>query len=399
MPYNFDELIDRGPNSKTYSMKWQGYENRFPEYEIDVPNMLPMWVADMDFRCPDEVKAAICARAEHAIYGYASEDANHEYRKAAIGWFARRYGWNNCKAEWMLFSPGVVPAINTSIQAFTKEGEGVIIQPPVYYPFAAAVHNNNRTLVNNPLKEVEGHYEIDFENLESVAREPSNKLIVLCNPHNPVGRVWSREELYRVCKICHENHVIVFCDEIHGDLVMPGHKLCPAGSMEEFHDKMILAHSASKTFNLAGLAAALITVPDERLRQRLAQRMFANRLPSGNTFGPIAGAAAYRYGDAYADELIKYIEANVEYADAYLKKHLPYISIVRPEGTYMVWVDFRRLNMDEEALYHTILEKAKIAGDLGKWFGAGGEKFLRLNFACPRSRIDELLGRLRSVFQ
>ncbi len=393
MAYNFDEIIDRSSKSNTFSLKWQGYESRFPGFNIDTDKTLSMWVADMDFRAPQEVIDVLVKRAEHGIYGYSAAETNHEFRKAAAGWFDRRYGWK-CKTQWMLFTPGVVPAINNIIQEFTKEGDGVIIQPPVYYPFTSGIVDNHRTVVNNQLKEIDSHYEIDFENLEMLAKDPQNKMIIISNPHNPVGRVWTREELYRVCKICYDNDVIIFSDEVHADLIMKGYKLFPVGCLEEFHDKMILAHAPSKTFNLAGLLASLITIPNTELRTRMSKRLRANCLPDNNTFGPIGGAAAYNHGDEYADALITYIEANVDYAIEYFKKNLPTVKIIKPEGTYLLWIDFRDTGLTEQEIYRTIVEKAKVAGDLGEWFGLGGAGFMRFNFACPRGLVIEALERI-----
>lgn len=398
MPYSFDEIIDRGPASCTFSAKWQGYEDLFAGYHIDLCDTLPMWVADMDFRCPPEVVDAVVKRARHGIYGYTSEDSVDAFREAASGWFERRYGWK-CRTEWMLFSPGVVPAVSNAIQEFTKEGDGVIIQPPVYYPFAAGIVNNGRRVVNNRLKENQGHYEIDYEDLERLARLPENKMIVLSNPHNPVGRVWTKNEMHRVFQICRENHVMVFSDEIHGDLILKGHKLFATGLMEEFHDGVILAHAASKTFNLAGLSASLITIPDRENRERMARRMAANCLPRGSIFGSVAGAAAYIYGDKYVDEVVGYIEANIDYAMDYMKKELPAVKIIKPEGTYLVWIDFRGTGLGKKEIYRTILEEAKVAGDLGEWFGPGGEGFMRFNFACPRVYITDMLQRMTRVFK
>ena len=392
--YDFDKVIDRGPGSGTFSFKWQGYEGRFPGFDIDVPNALSMWVADMDFETIPEVKEAIIQRAEHGIFGYTSEDSNDAFRDAAMRWFARRYGWTNCRREWMLFSPGVVPAINNAVQAFTDEGDGVIIQSPVYYPFEAAVANTRRMVRNNQLIERDGRYEMDYDQLEALAVDPAAKMIVLSSPHNPVGRVWSREELERAFEICARNDVLVFCDEIHADLIMPGQSMFAAGILEKHHDRLILAHAASKSFNLAGLTTSLITVPNPELRGRLAKKMSENRLPQGNVFGPIAGAAAYDNGDDYIDELVRYIHGNVCFAQEWLAEHLPKAKIVPLEGTYLVWIDFRGIGLPEEELYHLVIEKAKVIGDLGRWFGPGGEGFMRFNFACPRKRIEEFLVRL-----
>lgn len=396
--YNFDEIIDRGMKSETFSIKWQGYEGRFPGFNIDTERTISMWVADMDFRAPQEVIDAVVKRAQHGIYGYSAQDANDEFSKAAVSWFDRRYDWK-CQADWMLFTPGVVPAINNAIQEFTNEGDGVIIQPPVYYPFAAGIFNNRRRVVNNQLQETDNGYRIDYDNLETLAKDPQNKMIIISNPHNPVGRVWSRDELYRVVRICYDHHVLVFSDEVHGDLIMKGLKLFPVGCLEEFHDGMILAHAPSKTFNLAGLTASLITVPNPELRTRLLRRLTANSMPAGNTFGPIAGAAAYKFGDKYADALVNYIEGNVDFAIEYLKENLPAVKMIKPEGTYLIWCDFRDTGLPEQEIYRLVLEKAKVAGDLGSWFGPGGAGFMRFNFACPRDKIKEALERIAKAFE
>ena len=396
MKYDFDKIIDRSPESGTFSFKWQGYENRFPGFEIDSPNVISMWVADMDFETIPEVKEAIVRRAEHGIYGYVSEDCNDAFRDAAIRWFARRYGWAGCRKEWMLFSPGVVPAIFNAVQAFTDEGDGVIIQSPVYYPFEAAIADTRRTVVNNQLIERSGRYEMNYDELEVLAADPANKMIVLSSPHNPVGRVWSRDELERAFQICAKNDVLVFCDEIHADIIMPGHCMFTAGILDGYHDSLVLAHAASKSFNLAGLTTSLITVPNPDLRKRLEKKMSENRLPQGNTFGPIAGAAAYNNGDDYIDELVRYIDGNVHFAQEWLVEHLPQAKIIPLEGTYLVWMDFRDFGLPEEDLYHLVIEQAKVVGDLGRWFGPGGEGFMRFNFACPRTRIEDFLVRLAS---
>jgi len=391
----FDKIIDRGENSGTYSAKWQGFEARFPGY--DVKGALPMWVADMDFMCPPEVIDVVVKRAQHGIYGYTSEAVVDAFKRAAAGWFERRYNWKT-KTEWMLCTPGVVPVINASIQEFTDPGDGVIIQPPVYYPFAAGINNNGRIVKNNSLIERDGFYEIDFEDLEKLAKDLKTKLIILSNPHNPVGRVWTKEELYKICKICHDNHVLLFSDEIHGDLIMKGHTHIASGILgDEIKNNLIAAYAPSKTFNLAGLGASIIVVPNKEIRERLAKRILANRLPTSNVFGPIAGEAAYLYGDKYVDELMAYIEDNIDYAITYAQEHLGGVHIIKPEGTYLVWIDFRGTGMTGEEINSFILEKVKIAADLGNWFGQEGDGFARFNFACPRSIVTKALEQIKAA--
>ncbi len=395
MKYNFDEIIDR---RGTYSSKWERYSGRFSGYKINEEKALSMWVADMDFRCMPEIIEALHERVEHGIFGYSSESVNDEFRKAACQWFKRRYRWI-CQPEWMLFSMGVVTAINNVIQEFTEAGEGVIIQPPVYYPFIHGPRNNGRKLILNRLKENNGHYEMDFENLETLAEDPHNKLLILCSPHNPAGRVWTEEELRKLLEICKKHGVIVFCDEIHGDLIMPDCRFTTCGIFEEYHDILILAHSPSKTFNLAGLTSALLTVPNDGFRERLAHRLYdINRIPTTQNLGPVAGTAAYRYGDDFADQVMEYVRGNVEYAREYLAKNLPQIKIGPHEGTYLIWFDFRDTGLSDEEIARKILEEAGVIGDLGSWFGEGGSGHMRFNYACPRAYVEEQMKRLSRTF-
>ncbi len=395
--FNFDKVISRDANSGSYSIKWQGFEDRFPGY--DVRGTLGMWIADMDFLCPPEVITAVKKRAEHGIYGYLSPEAVEAFKKAAAGWFERRYSYQ-VPTEWMLFISGVVPSINAAILEFTEPGDGVIIQNPVYYPFSDSILNCGRIIIDNKLMENNGFYSMDFEGLEPLAKNPDNKLMVLCNPHNPVGRVWTEDELYQAAKICLDNDVLLFSDEIHADLIMKGYKFVSAGTLaEEITKNLIISFAPSKTFNIAGLAASLIIIPNKEIRERLAKRMLINNYPDPNVFAPIAGEAAYLYGDNYVDELVEYVEENFDYVIEYLKENLPDIRMKKPEGTYLGWVDFRQTGLSKSEIYSIVLEKAKIAVDLGEWFGTGGENFLRFNFACPRSTVEEAMHRLKKAFQ
>lgn len=395
--FNFDKVISRDANSGSYSIKWQGFEDRFPGY--DVRGTLGMWIADMDFLCPPEVITAVKKRAEHGIYGYLSPEAVEAFKKAAAGWFERRYSYQ-VSTEWMLFISGVVPSINAAILEFTEPGDGVIIQNPVYYPFSDSILNCGRIIIDNKLMENNGFYCMDFERLKALAKNPDTKLMVLCNPHNPVGRVWTEDELYQAGKICLDNDVLLFSDEIHADLIMKGYKFVSAGTLaEEITKKLIISFAPSKTFNIAGLAASLIIIPNKEIRERLAKRMLINNYPDPNVFAPIAAEAAYLYGDNYVDELVEYVEENFDYVIEYLKENLPDIRMKKPEGTYLGWVDFRQTGLSKSEIYSIVLEKAKIAVDLGEWFGTGGENFLRFNFACPRSTVEEAMHRLKKAFQ
>jgi cysteine-S-conjugate beta-lyase len=390
--YNFDEVILR---KGTYSAKWQGYERKFPGY--DVKDALCMWVADMDFLCPEEVISAVIKRAKHGIYGYTSEDAVDAFTEAASHWLARHYGLKT-NTEWMIFIGGVVPSINAAIQEFTEPEDGVILQQPVYYPFSEAVRDCGRTIRVNQLIEKDGYYEMDFTNLEQLAQEERTKLIILCSPHNPVGRVWTKEELIRLGRICCENDVLIYSDEIHADFIMKGKKFISAGTLSaDITDNLILSFAPSKTFNIAGLCASVMVIPNVKIRERMKKIIKTNRYPDANVFGPIAGEAAYRYGDDYMKELNEYIESNFDYVVAYTKECLEGVRLTKPEGTYLAWLDCRGTGMSNREINSLVLEKAKIAVDPGEWFGAGGEGFIRMNLACPKSIVAEAMERLKKA--
>lgn len=392
--YNFDEIISR---KGTNSAKWDGIERKFLDY--DVKGALGMWIADMDFLCPEEVISAINNRAKHGIYGYPSEDAIDAFKKAASDWFDRQYGLKT-DIEWMVFIAGVVPSINVAVQEFTEPGEGVIIQQPVYYPFSSVIEDCNRSVISNRLIEKDGYYEMDFENLEKLAREEQNRLIILCSPHNPVGRVWSKDELIRLGEICCKHNVLIISDEIHADFIMKGNNFVSAGNLsKEISDNLILTFSPSKTFNLAGLGASIIVIQNEVIRNRFKNRIQINNYPDSNIFGPIAGEAAYLYGDDYKKELNEYIESNFDYVVAYCKKYLKGVNLRKPEGTYLAWLDFRDTGLSNESIVSLVLEKAKIAIDPGDWFGIEGEGFVRMNLACPKSTVVEAMERLKNAIK
>ena len=393
----FDVLTDRSKASHTYSTKYNGMADRYADYNTE--NALPLWIADTDFRCPPEVIEAVKTRAEHGIYGYTSPDLVYgEYMAAAAGWMKRRYGWD-AKAEWGVYTPGVVNAVVTAIQEFTKPGDGIIIQPPVYYPFAEGIRNNDRVVKNNCLIEKEpGYYEMDFVGLEDLASDPNTTMMILCNPHNPTGRVWKEEELRKVCEICLKHDVLIFSDEIHADLMMPGSHHIAVGSLgEEIANHLIAGYAASKTFNLAGLCTSAIMIPNPELRQRMLRRAEINRLPKSNVFGPLAGKVAYESCDEYVDAQMEYVSANVDYVIEFCKENLPKISLRKPEGTYLVWMDFRKLGMDVDQLHRFVTEEAGVVGDFGVWFGPGGEGYIRFNLACPRATVEQMMEKLKAA--
>lgn len=391
--YCFDKIVDRGRDSMSFSMKWQGYQGQYEGYCIDVDRAIPMWVADMDFPCPREVVEAVTRRAQHGIYGYTSPECTQDFLAAAADWIGRRQGWD-VEAGSMIFSPGIVPAIYAAVQAFTETGDGIIVQSPVYYPFMRAAEHNKRQVVSNQLQRTKSGYEIDFAGLEELATDKKNRLMILSNPHNPVGRVWRREELVRILEICQAHDVVLFSDEIHCDLTYPHVNFTSLGAICKPGDPVIIAQAPSKTFNLAGLQASALVIPNQTVRQTLSTQYLMNRLPGSNAFGALAGAVAYRTGEAYLEELLQYLWGNMEYAAKELNQtEMAWMDL--PEATYLAWVEFP--GQPEHALNRLILEKAGVIGDIGTWFGPGGSGFMRLNLACPRSTVREAVSRINRV--
>ena len=399
MNHVFDEEVDRkGTNATKWEfvqggddlLRWQATDDCFG------PNrLLPMWVADMDFRCPEPVVKALVERAEHGIYGYtAVTDACFQ---PYIEWMKRRQGWE-IKPEWICTSPGVVPALNLLVRTFTSPGEKVLIQPPVYYPFYSAIENNGAELATNPLVYENGVYRMDFEDLEAKARDPSIKMVILCSPHNPVGRVWTKDELVRFGEICLENDVLVVSDEIHGDLIYKGVEFTPFATIrDEIARRSIFCTAPSKTFNMAGLHTSCIVVPDEELRTRFAKTLRSNGLFGVSTFGIVALKAAYEHGEEWLDQVWDYIEENYRYLEAFIREQIPEISVIKPEGTYLVWLDCRRLGLEAEELQRLMLDDARVYLDEGFIFGPEGEGFERINIACPRSILVDALARIKDA--
>jgi cystathionine beta-lyase len=392
MKIDFDEAIDR---VGTNSFKWDGFEVRFPG--LDAKGSIPMWVADTDFRAPQVVIDALIEKVKFGIYGYPCGQ-DDQFNNAVIQWIKNRHGWQ-LKPEWIVFTGGVVPAINFAIQAFTEPNEGIIVQRPVYYPFMRAIHNNRRRVVNNALRFDGQRYRMDFDDLERKAQDPNHKLMILCNPHNPIGYVWGREDLERVATICMENKVLLFSDEIHSDLIMKSYKHIPVSMLSEaIAQNTITAYAPSKTFNLAGLKTSAIVIPNERRRQQYADALNRCNAADINDFGRTALIAAYTHGADYLRQELEYIEANFDFAVEFGKKRLPQIKMYKPEGTYLAWVDFRNTGLSADEIDKSIIEKAKVAGDLGRWFGPEGSGFIRFNFACTRATLEQALLRLETVF-
>lgn len=384
MQYNFDEIVDR---RNTDCLKYDFAAERGKPADV-----LPLWVADMDFRTAPGIIERAVADAALGIYGYTeSKDA---YFQAVAAWYREYFGWN-VERSWLVKTPGVVFAIGIAIQAFTERGDGVMIQQPVYYPFSEVIRDSGRTLVNNELALKDGHYEIDFEDFERRIEREKVKLFVLCSPHNPVGRVWTAEELRRMGEICLRHGVKVVSDEIHSDFVYEGrrHHVFPTVD-PAFQDVCIVCTAPSKTFNLAGLQVSNIFIPNAGLRRAFRRQMSAVGYSQVNMIGLHACQAAYETGREWLEELKVYLKGNLDYVRAYLAEHLPQIKLIEPEGTYLIWLDFRALGLPEEKLEHLIVHEAKLWLDSGAIFGLAGEGFERVNIACPRAVLKEALDRL-----
>ncbi len=399
MSRSFDEEIDR---MGTNSVKWefQQQEEELVPWERTDPaqgegRVLPMWVADMDFRCPPAVIEALQERAAHGIFGYTAP--TEAFFKAAVGWMERRHGWKT-EPEWICTTPGVVPALNFLVRTFVKPGEKVLIQPPVYHPFSWAVLNNAAEIASNPLVYKDGTYGMDFEGLEVLARDPQVVMALLCSPHNPVGRVWSGAELDRFGEICLRNDVLVVADEIHGDIVYPGETFTPFAKISPaFAKRAIVCTAPSKTFNLAGLQTSCIFIADQEQREAFKQTLLSAGLFGVNSFGLVALQAAYEQGEAWLEQVLEYIAGNLAFLEAYIAEHIPGIEVVHPQGTYLVWLDCRRLGLEKLELKAFMLEQARVYLDDGYIFGTQGEGFERINIACPRLILVKALERIREA--
>ncbi|GKX28775.1 cystathionine beta-lyase [Vallitalea longa] len=386
MKYNFDDIIDR---KNTNALKWEPaiLKERFGEEDV-----LPLWVADMDFNTPKPVVDAIINRAKHGIYGYSVRLDN--YYQAVINWQKRRHNWTISK-DSIVYTPGIVPAINYMIQAFCETDDKVIIQTPVYYPFKESIKNNGCKVVNNPLLYDGEKYTIDFDDFEKKAKDKRLKLFILCSPHNPVGRVWTKEELLKIGKICIENDVIVISDEIHNDLILGNNQhIVFANVSEEFSNNSIICTAPSKTFNVPGLETSHIIIGNKKLRNSYKRILTKNAIGGQNPMSIAALKAAYNESEEWLEQLLTYLEDNVEFIDDYLKNNMPRVKLVRPQATYLAWLDFRSIEKDYKKLDHIISKEAKVALDSGHWFGTNGSGFMRINFACPRGILKEALDRI-----
>jgi len=382
MKYDFDKVIDR---SNSLSIKYE------PSWRGKPSDVLPLWIADMDFAAPPCVQEALTQRVKHGIYGYSEPDA--EYFDVLQKWFGERFNWN-IERDWVVVSPGVVNSLYIAVRAFTKPGEGVVIQQPVYRPFELGVKETGRKLLVNELVLNDGRYVIDFQDFEEKIKQA--KLFILCNPHNPVGRVWERDELVRMGEICLRHGVIVIADEIHQDFIFKGHKhLVFAGLNNDFANITVTCNSPSKTFNLAGLLHGNNFISNKTLREKFNEEFTQTGIGQLGIMGYLSCKAAYKYGAEWLDELIEYIYQNMQF----LKTHLPpKIKLIEPEGTYLAWLDCRELGLSAKKLDEAVTQKGKLWLNAGYGFGKGGEGFERINLACPRAVLQKALERLGNSF-
>lgn len=399
MQFDFDTEIDR---EGTNSVKWEFHVHGGTAAQWDRPSRrhgadrtLAMWVADMDFRCPEPVIRAMRERVEHGIFGYSNR--TDSYLEAVASWFSRRQGWP-VEQDWITTTPGVVPTLNVVVRGFTQPGDKVIVQRPVYYPFFRVTRNNGAEIVSNTLILEDGDYRMDLEDLERLAADPKAKLLILCSPHNPIGKVWGVPELRAVAEICARHGVLVVADEIHGDLLHPGVSFTPFATLGAVAaDNTIVCTAPSKTFNLAGLHTSNVIIPNPTIRERFRQALAVQSLPGMNPFGIVATEAAYREGEPWLAAVMDYVAGNARRMAEFFAAEVPQLRVIPPQGTYLLWFDCRALGLDQEALEELMLNRARIYFDEGYIFGPEGAGFERINIACPRALLDDALVRIREA--
>ena len=385
--YDFDKIVDR---RGTGALKLDVLKERYGRADLT-----PLWVADMDFETPSFITDALKQRLEHSLFGYTVEP--DDYRPAIIYWIRYHHGWE-VRPEWLSYIPGIVKGIGMVVNVFVKPDEKVIIQPPVYHPFRLTPQGNGREVVYNPLIEnPDGTYSMDFDNLEKVA-DPSCRLLILSNPHNPGGIVWDRETLEKLARFCSSRGIIVISDEIHCDMALYGHKHIPFASVSQEAASCSITFSApTKTFNIAGIVSSWCVVPDEKLRTRFFGWLKANELDEPNMFAPIATVAALRNGEEWRREMLRYIEGNIDFVINWCAERIPQIKPLRPQASYLVWLDCRGLGLSHDDLIDLFVNKARLALNDGAMFGPGGDGFMRLNVASPRKLLEQALLQLEDA--
>lgn len=385
MTFNFDQEIQR---ENTHSVKFDGRQHYFGTSDV-----LPLWVADMDFAVPECITQALQERIKHPVFGYTLYPES--LYQAVIEWFARRHQWQ-IEREWIVFAPGVVPSLFAAAKAFAKEGEGVIVQSPVYFPFFSAVTTNNRHLINNPLREVNGRYEMDFEHLELCAQRGA-KLLLLCTPHNPVGRVWTEAELQQVLEISRRYQLTILSDDIHCDLTYSGVQHTMLGRLAQPGDKIITTIAPNKSFNIPGLGLSALIIPGTAERQAMKQQFEALHVGNYNPLSMAAFEAAYREGDEWLNALMAYLEQTRDFAADFIARELPQIKLIKPEATYLLWLDCRGLGLSDAALRDFFIKDCKVGMNPGTVFGEGGSGFMRMNIGTRRAGIEQALQAIKQA--
>lgn len=384
---DFDKVVDR---KNTSCLKYDFAVKRGMPADI-----LPLWVADMDFKTSSYIQDAVAAQAEHGIYGYT--ESGDSYFEAVQSWFFTHYDWK-VEEKWLVKTPGVVFALAMAVQAFTQENDAVMIQQPVYYPFSGVIKDNGRRIIDNTLVQDEvGNYHMDIADFEEKIVKEQVKLFFLCNPHNPVGRAWTREELEKIGDVCYKHHVLIVSDEIHADFVYNRKHQVLANLKKEYEEITITCTAPSKTFNIAGLQVSNIFIPDNQLRHRFKRQIAASGYSQLNAAGLVACEAAYRYGEEWYNGVKAYIRENISFTKKFLEERIPKVKMLEPEGTYLVWVDFRALGLSNRELEDLIIHKAGLWLDSGAIFGAAGEGFQRINVACPRVTLQTALEKIETA--
>ncbi|WP_455628802.1 MalY/PatB family protein [Parabacteroides chinchillae] len=384
--YNFDEVIER---RGTNCIKHDLLKERFGDEKL-----IPLWVADMDFRTPDFIVEAIKKRCEHEVFGYTY--GSDEYYESIINWVHYKHNWKIQK-EWISYIPGIVKGISFALQCFTRPGDKVIIQPPVYHPFRIVPQSMKREVIYNPLKLVEGSYEMDFEQLESIIDEKC-KVLILCNPHNPGGIVWKKETLVQLAEVCAKHHILVISDEIHAEMAYPQYKHYPFATVSDNAALCCITFMApSKTFNIAGIVTSYAIIPNDRLRKEFYEFLEAGEFGDGTIFAYEATTAAYTYGAEWLQQMRMYIMENVRFVDEFIKTNLPKIKMYMPQASFLIWLDCRGLKLNQEELVDLFQNKAGLALNDGSIFGPGGEGHMRLNIGCPRSILETSLNALKKA--